>query len=84
MSQEYETVDLGVAAYLILQGHELHRLEPDPDSRRLVFVFSETAESEVDGYFGINGTTYPVRQVLDVVKGLKARIYEAKRRRGQR
>lgn len=67
---EYTTTDLGEAAYLLLTGHPLVRLDGRLGKR--TFVFNGTSREAGTEFF--NGAKVEARSYAATIRDLKARI----------
>jgi hypothetical protein len=67
----FQTTDLGLAAYLVARGHALLGVQGENGGRR-VFLFPPEAREEASGFYA--GGTVPARQYANAVRDLKALI----------
>ena len=70
-TDEYETTDLSLAAFLIAKGHPLVRMEGPRGSQR-TFVFPATARDVAGTFFT---ATVPARPYANALRDLKATLY---------
>jgi hypothetical protein len=70
----FRTPDLNVAAFLIIRGHELVRLEPTPDWRK-TFVFPQQAEEDARAFY--SGAGVRAFEYASALRSLKAMIRQS-------
>lgn len=72
-SADFETTDLGLAAFLVAQGHALRDVGGMSGGRR-VFRFATDAREEAPGFY--TGAPVPARAYANALRDLKALIRE--------
>ena len=71
-TDEYETTDFAVAAFLTAHGRILTRVEGPRGGRRM-FVFPASERDLADTY--LRGATVPARQFANAMRDLKAVVF---------